>query len=119
MCCEDVRLGRKLAPQETVTVTPLLATPQLLFKGNFNRGRVVLTANGPSSINGWSNYTIRAGGKAGIAIASIYSTQPSLVLRVEDYGQLLTDELWVSTLVDGTYTLEAVSLVWLEEVCQE
>lgn len=81
------------------------ATATRLFPGNGNRVRLILIRDGnsPSSGNG---ATLKAGPNAtDLPFAIIIGSAPFIMLKVEDYGPLLTGEIWSTALnADGFAT---------------
>lgn len=118
MCKEDVRIGRKKTPDRTGTGTTAAGEEGRILIANPNRTAVVLMLV-VADLTVANAVVFRHGSIAGPNVAVLTNHNPMAVLRVEDFGQAVTDELFYRSVVgvdDAFYATEIVILEPLDKV---
>lgn len=106
MCMEDVRLGRESGSAYTARTLDLLQ-PAVILAPNPNRVGVILMTGTPSPI-----YCYPTGRPAGAEGIEVINTKPPIVMRIEEWGQIVTQG-WTALDVSGGSILSVIE-VFLE-----
>lgn len=101
MCAEGIRIGRS-TDSAGVTVTAAVATGTLVLKARPSRLSLILTTNHLPD-PGTPDCALFRTGKANTSsvIAVINSQHPTEKLTVEEFGQIVTGEVWVEGFGDS------------------
>ena len=116
MCKEDIRIGRKKAAQKAAGDDTAFTTGSvLLCRANPNRYALIV-AEVLGLTGAAFNLVVSADGPGGALICNIYHNVRQYTLTVEEFGQLVTGEVWITGWATGAFRVRATELLAYEDL---
>lgn len=112
MCKEDVKIGRQRTAVASAGGQVDSGDPVRLLGSNPNRGAALVGLTIGDAAGFTVGVLIRCYSATGPVIAALNQAHPQALLRVEDFGDAVTSELWATTTGADTYRVVATSLEW-------
>lgn len=116
MCKEDIRIARKQSVRASVEFDENTATTTILHPANANRTAIIVALSEYDVFddrNIGSLGVVTAAGR--IPLCTLSGGQPSAVLRIEEYGQILLNPIiWIQGLAITVHTGRITDIELLE-----
>lgn len=110
MCMWGIRAGRQLEAVSLAFAASVEATGTLMAKADPNRVTLVLSLNWIPTDNPDPVIRISSGSRNGPVAAILTAGMPTVTLRVEDHGSLVTNEIWASLISESSSFLNLTAL---------